>query len=159
MDPYATHQEVLRRACQLTKGPIVELGTGHSSTNLLHDEFPDRIIVSVEGDLKWMMTFARMANARHFFCYVKDYTNYELPVRRAGVLFVDCLPGEQRRLCVLKYANDADLIIAHDTEPTCWPGYAWGNCFDGFKYRWDDTRYERWTTVVSNVQPFSLTGP
>lgn len=160
MNPFATHQPTLFAACRQTDGPIVELGVGEYSTIPLHEAFPGRIIVSVEYDWEWLYKFKHLANATHFFALVRDFTHYELPVRRAGVVFVDCDPALQRQLCVRKYADQADFIVVHDTEPTNWqpvevfPGYGWGDCFDRFKYRWDDTTQERWTTVVSNVREF-----
>lgn len=163
-DPYGTHQPILLAACRQTTGPIVELGTGDWSTQLLHDTFPDRYIVSVDNHMEWLSRYVHLSTPNHVFVLVKDYSFYQSMVPRAGVLFIDFDPGRQRRAILLQEANNADFLICHDTEPTCHPDYAWGNAFDTFKYRYDDFVSGRWakdggmytrgTTVVSNVRQF-----
>lgn len=163
-NPYGTHQRVLVAACSQTTGPIIELGCGDWSTRLLHDFFPDRYIVSVETNMEWMTKYVHLRSPNHVFMLLKDFSFYRSPVARAGVLFIDFDPGRQRRGILLQEANSADMLICHDTEPTCHPDYAWGTIFDTFKYRYDDTVSGRWqqdggmyargTTVVSNTQPF-----
>jgi len=155
MNLWQTHQETLIAACYQTSGPIIELGTGDGSTPLLHSTFPERLIISVDTKIEWLQKFFYLASQRHFFMLVKDFTHFELPVQHAGVLFIDSAPAEQRPMCINRFASMADLIVVHDTELPD-PGYCWGNCFDQFKHVWIDKRYENWTTVVSQSQPFKL---
>lgn len=56
---YATHQPVLYEIAMNTKGPIIELGCGHGSTDMLHEicKQTNRILVTVEDDLEWMTRF------------------------------------------------------------------------------------------------------
>lgn len=159
MDPYATHQEALIAACSQTTGPIVELGCGDSSTKLLHSAFPDRCIVSVDHNADWLNRYTYLRTSNHVFMLVADYLNFTLPVSRAGVLFIDSDPGEQRKLVLMQQANNADFIVVHDTEPNCHPKYQWGDCFDSFLFRHTDARYERWTEVVSNKFKFVPPAP
>ena len=163
-NPYGTHQPILLAACRQTTGPIVELGTGDWSTQLLHDTFPHRYVISVDNHMEWLAKYVHLSTPNHAFVLVKDYSFYRSMVPRAGVLFIDFDPGRQRRAILMQEANNADLLICHDTEPTCHPDYAWGSCWNEFKFqfhnlvsgRWtqDGGMYTRGTTVVSNTQAF-----
>ena len=164
MDPWATHQQVLLAACHQTTGPIVELGCGLHSTQLLHDTFPGRLIFSVDHDKNWLNMFTYLACDTHTFTLVKDYYDYKVPVEKAGVLFIDCWSAAGRRRKVLENnADKADLIVIHDTEPACGERFNWGDCFTKFKYHyqelmdvtWKGKNYQRGTTVVSNFQSFT----
>lgn len=163
-DPYGTHQPVLLAACRQSTGPIIELGCGDWSTQLLHDTFPDRYLISVETNMEWMTKYVHLRSPKHVFMLLKDFSYYVSPVARAGVLFIDFDPGRQRRAILLQEANNADFLICHDTEPTCHPDYAWGESFNSFKFQYTDLVSGRWakdggmytrgTTVVSNTMPF-----
>lgn len=155
-NPYATHQDILLAACRQTTGPIVELGCGEYSTPVLHDEFRNRYLVTVETNAEWMLRYIHLRSPNHVFMLVRDFHVFRMPITPVGVLFVDfeCLEPGQRRNIVLQEANNAALIVAHDTEPLCHPIYQWGDCFEQFKYHYTDQTYDRWTTVMSNTQEF-----
>ncbi len=60
MDMYGTHMACLIAAVINTTGPVLELGSGHYSTPLLHvlcsphDGKPARLLVSTETELNWL---------------------------------------------------------------------------------------------------------
>lgn len=79
---YGTHLRLTLTAALLTQGDILELGTGHFSTQILHTVLEHqetetenstankshghrRKIVSVESDPKWFAKYAHLANSFH----------------------------------------------------------------------------------------------
>jgi len=66
---------------------------------------------------------------------------------RWSVVLIDHAPGERRVTDIARLANNATIIVVHDTEE---PGYNYEPTLAAFKHRYDYRRARPWTTVVSN---------
>lgn len=129
-----SHRPMLIWALQkLTTGTVIELGVGHGSTPVL-----DRIcreqkrnFEPYESNLNWAMNMLEQYSIP--VVAVMDYD--EVIVFKCAILFVDNAPGERRRVDVERWANKAQIIIVHDTEPGAEYVYGLANIIKKFKYR------------------------
>ena len=76
---YGTHVRLLLLATMMTRGDILELGTGDQSTELLHDIVEDdnkrgdaRLLVSAESDSHWLDTFTHLSSSFHQLLLVEN---------------------------------------------------------------------------------------
>lgn len=130
-------------------GPVVEMGSGEGSTPLINQycqTYGNRFY-SFESNPDW---FAKMSNRDLPLFFVKDWQTFDIGFH-IGLLFVDHSPGERRKYDIEKYANRADIILAHDTEMAADYGYKMSGILSKFKYRFD-FRPDGFahTTAVSN---------
>ena len=70
--PYGTHRRALYRALLATREderPVLELGTGDTSTQLLHDccKLAGKRLYSVDTDPEWRIKFAKLESELHVF--------------------------------------------------------------------------------------------
>lgn len=154
---YGTHIHPLITAVMNTTGDVLEMGCGDFSTPLLHSicKIQNRKVVSTDTDKQWLSLFMDLHSMNHTFQYVPVYeTNIpdhhqwdRVGNQKWGVVFIDHRPGERRAIDIVRFKNDADIIVVHDTEN---PGYGYESAFKYFKYRYDYKRYNVWTTLVSN---------
>lgn len=149
---YTTHLPHLRKAVELTTGPVLELGAGEGSTPLLHElcTKAGRRLVTVESDRGWLERFESMASELHTLVHHEDpawvVAQAEPPW---GVIFIDHAPGKTRRDALERASGKADFILVHDTEDL---GYGLEDLLSSFRYR-KDFRYSRpWTTAVSGTR-------
>jgi len=80
--------------------------------------------------------------------FLTDYDDPSLD-RDWGFVLVDHKPGDRRGRDVLRFADKAQIIVAHDSEHG---GYGYEGVFEQFKYRRDLTALTPTTAVVSNSQ-------
>ena len=159
---YGTHHPILAAAVLATEGPIIELGCGHYSTPLLHQMslVSGRRLVSTETDAEWMSLFTDMASDLHTFQHVDPdgWGRFPLEGRMWGVAFVDCAPGEYRKIAIERLKEQAQLIVVHDTETDHGTGadYQLEPVFARFPHRSDYKRYRPYTTVVSATLAFPI---
>ena len=152
---WSSHIPTLIRAIESTTGPVLELGTGISSTPLLHmlcfDQ--DRKLVSYDSDEKYINLFRKFRTKEHEVIHVINWDEIEAKIMSMhwGVVFVDHKPAEQRIVEIKKLANNADLIVIHDSQD---PAYHYEEIYPLFKYRFDYTKSVTRTTVLSNVKEF-----
>ncbi len=157
-----THFPVLAAAVAGTEGPILELGCGHYSTPMLHQMglLLNRRVVTVETDAAWMRLFEDMSSELHVFKHIgeNEWERYPIEGRHWGVAFVDCKPGEYRKILVTRLKDHATYIVVHDTETDHNTGADYGlePVFETFLYRSDYCRYRPYTTVVSDARPFPI---
>lgn len=117
---------------------VVELGVGDGSTRKLHDYCYDRgrFLYSYESNLEWYRKFEDMRSGVHHIEYVGN--NWEVMVAKhrdpIGVLFSDEAPGEMRKYNIAMFCNTAQVIIAHDAEPSNDGGYKYSLLKPLFKY-------------------------
>ena len=146
---YGSHLPHLLKAVELTTGPVLELGSGDSSTPHLHDvcERTGRLLLTVESDQGWLARYHHLLSGNHHFEFHADPSDVLERQKRWGVVFVDHSPGQTRRRAVALARPLADYIVVHDTEEL---GYGLEEILSSFKHR-KDFRYSRpWTTVVSD---------
>lgn len=136
---------LLWEALENTTGDVVELGMGDGSTVKLHDysrdtsRYNQRNLYSYESNLDWYRKFEYLSGknfAIHEVTYVGN--NWEPMIERhrepIGVLFSDEAPGEMRKYNIAMFAQTAQVIIAHDAEPSNDGGYKYSLLKPLFKY-------------------------
>jgi len=154
-----THLPVLVRAFELSEGDVLELGTGFFSTNILRwlCEMSGRTLYSYESGWSWYNIAIRKLAPFHKVIKVETFD--EVPTdRHWGLVLIDHSPTRRRIVDIRRFANLADYIVIHDTNPESdgvkddprGKGYQYSQIWPLFKYRYDFTKYNPNTSVVSN---------
>lgn len=143
------HLFLMWPALESTSGLVVEFGCGHGSTDQLH-KYCDgkRELRSYENNLDWLDKFRHLENENHKFYFTKHWDDVELD--QIDVMLIDHAPGERRKVDLVKYANKAKIIVAHDTEPAADHGYQMRDVLKTFKYQVDYQSPGAWASIVSN---------
>lgn len=142
-DDWSTHQPVLYTVAQATKGPIIEFGCGHGSTDLLHEicEKEGRILVTLEDNLEWLSKFTEKYEGKgyekdnsgwHKFYFVpgKDSIDRESPAHWVNfmdafalldeltfdVCFIDQAPWLARYETLKRVKDRVRFVIVHDVD-------------------------------------------
>lgn len=131
---YDSHRPLLYLALEKTgKKSVCEFGAGFGSTPLLQEYCikNERRFFTYETDEKWCRKFDNVTLMRDYDLVVLSEWH------KQGVLFIDSAPGDQRKWLIKKHANNADVIIVHDTEPIAQNIYGIKEVLNSFKYRLD----------------------
>ena len=156
-----SYYPLLFKALESTSGEIVEMGTGHGSTPLLHEYATERkrMLHSYETEKEWIEKFTPSANEFHTF-HLLERSGWDICSKEnvsPSVVFIDHAPGERRKEDILKFKDKAEIIVIHDTEPTGAGDYQVRQHFGKFKYcvevlsNWHDPREAgAWATAVSD---------
>ena len=156
---YYTHQPILAAAMTITKGPVLELGSGLGSTLMLHGlcGAMGRELVTLESDEQWMLKFINLGRSWHKFKHINSFKDLSEYKKSWGLAFVDHgvsgdLEASKIRGHSVEMLQDVPILIAHDT---CFPWlYNYEKPLQLFKYRWDwRAQYTLWpqTSVLSNT--------
>lgn len=149
-----SHLPMLYRALEKTTGNITEIGSGLGSTPKLsrYCIANSRRFFSFETNKEWAEKTGSV--------YISNYLNLaslfeDDGIRRLymdiGLLFIDCAPGDIRKDLITLFANNAKVIIAHDTESGADYVYGMAEVLNTFKYRLDyKPEGKPHTTAVSN---------
>ena len=152
MNPFATHQKVLKRAIDLSTGPILEMGAGDGSTPFIHILAPGRKIVTLETEADWLNRFMYMQDSFHVLIGGADYEEFDSLVRQYyDIAFIDHAPGERRNVDIAK-VTDCRFVIIHDTHD---PAYEYEKTLPLYKYRYDYKELTPHTSVLSNIDDLS----
>ena len=158
----ASHIPLLVRAFTLSKGDILELGTGYFSTPILRwlcemsgwlQEGNGRTLYSYETSEGWYQRAAIRTKKDLFpFHKVIKIDNFdEAKIEKHwGLAFIDHAPTRRRQVEIERLANWADYIVIHDTNPQHDRAYKYSKIWGLFKNRYDFTKYYPHTSVVSN---------
>jgi len=149
---FATHMPVLVRAFDLSEGDILEVGTGYFSTwtlDWLCNIF-NRKLISYETSPRWYNRFKKMQSAFHDIILVDSWDKVPFEEKHWGLAFIDCDPHASRATAIERLKDNADYIVAHDTEPSAEVSYDYPRIYPLFKYRFDYQKCEPWTSVFSN---------
>jgi hypothetical protein len=143
------HRNLLWPALQATDGLVVELGIGDGSTSFLHQYCEDnqRLLISYENNKEWYEKYKHFNSDTHLILNVPNCDNATL---MPSVILIDHAPGERRKDDIKKFAKDAKIIVAHDTEPAADHGYKMRAELQKFKYMIDFKSEGAWATAVSN---------
>ena len=138
------HRILLWEAIKLTKGKVVEFGSGHGSTPFLreHCKNKQRVFESYEHNEEW----AKQTGAT---LITTDWE--EVNPTSIHVLFIDHAPGERRQFDLLKYKDLAKIIVIHDSEPTGAGDYKVRQHFGKFKYCVEVGTNGCWATMLSDT--------
>jgi hypothetical protein len=125
---FCNHRPLLLLGLSITKGRVIECGSGYGSTPYLsrYCEANGREFKSYESNPDWAVkTGSRFVN------FWKDEFIYQ----QCGLAFIDHAPGENRHVAVKKFMDLADVIVCHDTELNGAGDYKYEPVFDLFRYK------------------------
>lgn len=162
---WSTHLGLLFKALQVTKGTVIEMGTGAGSTPFLNvvlaGTFPQRQLISLETSLKFLDIARSYENSYHSVKHVTSWAKWREQdlVKDISVVFVD--HGElgedpqtlydERIESVKFYADRAEIVIVHDTDFTYfYKSPKWPPVVNSFKYVATDIVNGSATTALSN---------
>jgi len=149
-----THIPLLTKAFDESEGPVLELGTGYFSTLFLDwlcSTF-GRKLVSYDDNERWGKRAMRYKSNYHKIYIAKDWDKIKIDKKHWGLVFIDHSPKGRRHIDAIRLAGNADFIVMHDTEPAAEKLYHYSKVWEHFKYRFDYTKVEQWTSVVSNTK-------
>ncbi len=151
VENWDNHRHLLWPALKATKGEVIEMGVGHGSTPYLHKYCEDskRQLYSFENNMEWLEKFSELKSQYHFMTHVVDWDDVARTHPSPDVVLIDHAPGERRYIDVQRYANQAKIIIIHDSEPAA-TGYMMDKIWGLFKYRKDFESPGAWASAVSN---------
>ena len=149
LDNWCSHRPALWDALHHTEGKVIEFGMGDGSTLQLHNYCAEysRVIRSYDSDIEWVDKFKWLQDENHAIRHKLNWDDTDL---YCGLLFIDHAPGERRRIDIERAAFTAQIIVAHDTEPSADHGYQMRDILKMFPYMKDYETPGAWTTVVSN---------
>lgn len=152
---WGSHIPVLVKAMQMTKGTVLELGTGIYSTPVMHWLCYEnkRPLVSYESDQKYFLHSIKYKNDFHEVYFIEDWNKINLD-RQWSVVLVDTIEWARRDLVKL-LTNNSQYVVLHDTNPKLDNIYHYSEIYGLFKYRYDYTRADPNTTIVSNFHDVS----
>jgi len=155
------YKPLLWEGLERSIGRIIEMGVGKGSTQLLHDYafMEQRYLFSYDSNPEWIKKFMYLDSDRHSLQDVQkqvngykmsDWDHVDRAFENCGLLFIDHAPGERRKIDIALFANKAQIIVAHDTEPSADHGYQMRAEIAKFKY-WRDFETEgAWASIMSN---------
>ena len=148
-----SYYPLLFKALEATRGDVVEMGTGHGSTPLLHDYMllKDRFLHSYETNKEWFDKFKDLASDRHALSLLSDWDICSNENKKPSVVFIDHAPGERRKEDILRFEDTAGVLVIHDSEPTGAGNYKVRQHFRRFKYCVEVKTSGAWATALSNV--------
>lgn len=139
---YYTHIPILSAVMTITRGSVLELGSGLGSTLMLHGlcGAMKRDLLTLESDEEWMEKFMNYGRFWHKIKFVKDFIDLPEYKQEWGLAFVDHgNAGDLNMSLIRGYSvemlQDVPVLVVHDT---CHPWlYNYDEPFKLFKYRWD----------------------
>jgi len=148
-DDYSSHRPALWLAISKmdVKDSIYEFGCGFGSSPLIASM--NLWFNSYETNKEWSDKFVHTV-------YVDSYFDIPFPsfgkyTNEVGVLFVDAAPGEIRKELIDKWANEAKVIVVHDSEKSSQFCYDLEPTLSKFEYRLDyEPVGKPHTTIISN---------
>lgn len=156
-DPlWGSHIPVLIEALRQTRGAVLELGLGISSTPLLHMLCADagRRLISYEHEPQFVDMFKKYRGPMHEITLIEEWDDADMSRYPWGVILVDHKPDERRFVDIIRLKDAADFLVVHDTEPESDAIFKYTNVYPLFKYRFDYTKFKTHTTVLGNVKEF-----
>lgn len=153
---FASHLPALVGCVVATAGPVLELGSGHFSTPVLHAACEGRRLVTADSDPEWMDRFRYLEHDLHEFVLVDDWSSFATLDEPWDVALVDNAPGHTRRTAIERLRTRTRYIVVHDTQAADHYGYE--PLLSTFEHRVDHRHSRPFTTVVSDQAriPFDL---
>lgn len=110
--------------------------------------------MSYESSEQYFEVAKRYISDWHEVNFVTDWSKIDIS-GHWGMVFVDHYPAKQRRLEIERVANNADYVIAHDSELKHDKDYQYSKVAPLFKYRYDYNKFYPNTVVFSNFKNLS----
>jgi hypothetical protein len=151
-----SHLPILIKLVTMTDGPILELGTGFFSTPALHWLCAEkkRKLVSYDSQGAFIEVAKSFLSDFHEVYTVDDWSKIDIS-QHWSIVFVDHAPAGQRKLEMARVANNADYVVAHDSEPRHDRDYKYSEITPLYKYRYDYDKLYPHTSVFSNFKDLS----
>lgn len=136
-------------------GDVIEMGTGHGSTLLLHDYCGGnyRHLYSYDEKQIWLDKFLHLKSDRHTLRLVHDWDIVKETHLKEGfptVVFIDHAPGERRKEDIVHFKDINGILVIHDTEPTGAGDYQMRQHWPKFKYIVEVKTDGAWASALSN---------
>ena len=149
-DTGSTHLPVLISALSRTSGDVLELGTGKYSTPVLHElcEEQKRRLFSYESNRDYYERVKHFQTRLHSVEHIENFDEASIE-QDWSLVFIDHAPADRRIVDIERVKTHSDYIVCHDTEPESDCIYEYSKTFKNFLYRWDYTKFETHTTVLS----------
>ena len=130
---------------QLSNGPVLELGCGPSSTPILYWLAFDknREFYSYDNHQDYVDMMRKYGVQK-----IDDWDTLQIDKHKWGMAFIDHHPSIRRGFDASRLAQAADYVVIHDSNDE--KGHGYTNMFPDFKYRYDYTKTNPFTTVLSN---------
>jgi hypothetical protein len=140
------------RIFDLSKGDVLEMGTGFFSTMYLHHlaAITDRKVVSYESAEHWYNRARRYQSEYHEVIKVQLWDDANVIDRHWGMVLIDYSPQGSRIKGMERVKDNADFVVVHDTEPRSERIYGYSKVAGLYKYRYDYKKIDPWTSVFSN---------
>lgn len=150
----STHLQALVKFVQMTDGPVMELGSGVFSTPVLHWMCleKNRKLVTYENHPEFFQFAKKFKSRDHQILFIKDWDQID-PRGHWSVVLIDHVSERGRGIDAVKFKDNADYIILHDSNHPELYGY--NEIWKYFKYRHDYIRRDASTTVLSNFKDLS----
>ena len=130
-----------------SNGDVLELGCGEYSTHILHELCANRNLVSLDNDPGWVNNYILFKSPKHDVRVVESWDNLPEYHRKWDIVLVDQAPGSARIGSINALANNAKIIIIHDTED---PRYGYAPYIESFIYKREYTLNVCRTYALSN---------
>lgn len=153
---WSTHNTILIKTVTLSKGKVLEIGAGPFSTPLLHWICKERglKLVTLESNPDYYKFARQFQSGLHRIRQVENLDDFPIN-EHWGVVFIDHdFKNRKRGLDAVKFKDNADFIVLHDTEEE--QNYRYDITWPHFKYRYDWKECSPWTSVVSNFIDLSV---
>jgi len=158
-----THTYPLLQAILNVEGDILELGCGHYSTALTAAVSGSRRVVCVDTDKDWVGPLAKKYKSTpiEFKSISHHHEEYEEQIKpytkqKWGIVFVDHNIITQRGPDLLRFKNQAEVLVMHDSHldnPN--DGYCSFEAIQSFKYYIEHKLYWPQTAVMSEINDLS----
>jgi hypothetical protein len=152
---YTTHMPTVIKVVQATTGPVIEFGGGLCSTPLLHWLCAEdrRKLISFEDNPEYYQYMKVFQSRTHRIRLVNNWDDIKVN-GHYSVILIDHIT-ERRAIDAIKWKDNADYIILHDTESKN-EVYHYNEVYPHFKYVYHWKFSWPWTSVVSNFKDLSF---
>ena len=137
-DGYGSHAVPLTISALITNGDILELGIGKYSTVALNSvaKQQKKFLLSTESEIDWMNKFVHLNDTiNHLILSSNSECAKSINMdKKWGMVFVDHLQAENRQLDMIKYADKAQIVVAHDSEKGANGYYHYDKAYPYFKF-------------------------
>lgn len=149
-----THIPLLVRVFDISKGDVLEVGTGYFSTLILHwlATVTKRQVYSYESRKYWYERAKVYETEFHHIVFAPDWDKADFGKKHWGMVFIDHGPDIRRPKEIAKLYRKCDYMVVHDTEPARDKQYGYSAIYPLFKYRYDYKKVKPWTSVFSNTK-------
>jgi hypothetical protein len=149
----SSYLPVLIKTVLETNGPILELGAGPFSTPVLHwlCSKNKRTLITCENNIERFQFAKQFQSRNHKIVLVQDWNEIGLDTHFA-VVFINHEPILRRAVDAVRFKNNAEYILLHDTAGKNEILNNYTVVWSHFRYKYDYEFANPRTTIVSNFK-------